>query len=119
MGLSSSIRVVEQWKICREISEDKSLAKRLLELKDLQNICVFSVFASRFNTFYILAYSFKVHYLRVNWASSSWRSGLGARLRRWLPGSSTVSKQQFYFQVKVEVKSVLRISSAHNNVRTL
>jgi hypothetical protein len=83
MGLSSSIRVVEQWKICREISEDKTLAKRLLELMDLQNICVF---ASRFNTFYILAYSFKVHYLRVNWASSSWRSGLGARLRSVAPG---------------------------------
>jgi hypothetical protein len=61
-----------------KLKYNKTLAKRLLELKDLQNICVF---ASRFNTFYILAYSFKVHYLQVNWMLSLWRSGLGARLR--------------------------------------
>jgi hypothetical protein len=33
-----------------KVNYNKTLAKRLLELKDLQNICVFSVLASRFKS---------------------------------------------------------------------
>jgi hypothetical protein len=65
---------------------NKTLAKRLLELKGFAKYLRILIQRIRIKI-QILAYSFKVHYLiRVNGAGSSWRSGLGARLRSVPPG---------------------------------
>ena len=73
---------------------NKTLAKRLLELNDLQNICVFSVFASRFKS--QLTPLKCIIYELTEWAPRGAVVEAPA-CEACLPGSSTANEQPPFF----------------------